>query len=221
VSILALLAGLIVLAAVVYFGWRVASRRRSLPCPAWLAWAVERDNPFATAHRAAAIIASLDLRPGMAVLDVGCGPGRLAVPIAAAVGATGSVVAVDIQPAMLRLAEAKARDAGVANIRFLHATAGTGRLERAQFDRALLVAVLGEIPDRAAALAEIFAALKPGGVLSVTETMFDPHYQSRRTVTRLAAAAGFRELARHGNAIAFTLILATPAAGIDSARPRA
>jgi cyanophycinase-like exopeptidase len=37
---------------------------------------------------------------------------------------------------------------------------------------------------------EIFDALKPGGMLSVTEIIFDPHFQSRPTVARLARAAG-------------------------------
>jgi len=41
----------------------------------------------------------------------------------------------------------------------------------------VLVTVLGEVPDREAALREIFDALKPGGILSVTEIIFDPHFQ--------------------------------------------
>ncbi len=77
-------------------------------------------------------------------------------------------------------------------------------------DRALLVTVLGEIPDREAALSQIFQALKPGGILSVTEIIFDPHYQSRSTVLRLASAAGFQEKAFFGNRIAFTLNFEKP-----------
>ena len=50
---------------------------------------------------------------------------------------------------------------------------------------------LGEIPDRARVLAQCFRALKPGGMLSITEAVTDPHYQSRSTVQRLAEAAGF------------------------------
>jgi len=74
----------------------------------------------------------------------------------------------------------------------------------------VLVTVLGEIPDREAALREIFDALKPGGMLSVTEIIFDPHFQPRPTVARLARSVGFREQAFHGNRVAFTLNLEKP-----------
>ena len=78
------------------------------------------------------------------------------------------------------------------------------------FDRALLVTVLGEIPKPQAALREIFEALKRGGLLSVTEIIFDPHFQTRTAVRRLAEAVGFREQAFHGNRIAFTVNFAKP-----------
>jgi ubiquinone/menaquinone biosynthesis C-methylase UbiE len=155
----------------------------------------------------------LDLQPGMAVLDIGCGPGRLAIPMAKQVGPQGYVLAMDIQAGMLQRAEEKARAANLTNIRFLQAGAGEGRVGRNQFDRALLVTVLGEIPKREAALKEIFEALKPGGLLSVTEIILDPHFQTRTAVQRLAEAVGFREQAFHGNRIAFTINFAKPDGG--------
>jgi len=192
----------------------IIARRWSVPCQVWLRWLVELDNPFSKTNRAATIVERLHLQPGMAVLDVGCGPGRLAVPIAQQVGQHGYVVAMDIQPGMLRRAEEKARAANLTNIRFLEAGAGDGKLDRDQFDRALLVTVLGEIPKPQAALREIFDALRPGGVLSVTEIIFDPHFQTRNTVRRLAEAVGFRERAFHGNRVAFTLNFAKPDAAV-------
>lgn len=60
------------------------------------------------------------------------------------------------------------------------------------FDVIYLCTVLGEIPDREAALKQCHEALKPGGRLSTTEIFPDPHYQSRTTVQRLANAAGFK-----------------------------
>ena len=202
--------GLVGLTGLVTIVWRVASRGHSVPCPVWLRWLVELDNPFAKTNRAAVIVQHLDLRPGMAVLDAGCGPGRVTIPIAERVGQQGEVVAMDIQAGMLRRAEEKARTANLTNIRFLQAALGEGKLARNHFDRSVLVTVLGEIPDREAALREIFDALKPGGMLSVTEIIFDPHFQTRNTVARLARAVGFREKALHGNRVAFTLSLEKP-----------
>jgi 2-polyprenyl-3-methyl-5-hydroxy-6-metoxy-1,4-benzoquinol methylase len=201
------LIGLILLVAVI---WRFASRRHSLPCPVWLRWLVELDNPFTETNRSSIIVQHLDLQPGMTILDVGCGPGRLTVPVARLVGQQGEVVAIDIQPGMLRRAQEKAQLENLTNIRFLHVGAGEGKIKHSQFDRALLVTVLGEIPDRIAALKEIFDALKPGGILSVTEIIFDPHFQSRGTVLRLAGSVGFREKMLFGNRIAFTLNLEKP-----------
>ena len=74
--------------------WRLASRRQSLPCPVWLRWLVEIDNPFTKTNRAAFIVETLSLSPGMTVLDAGCGPGRLTVPLARSVGTNGHVVAL-------------------------------------------------------------------------------------------------------------------------------
>src|SRR5215475_12500942 len=186
--VLFVLLGAIVVVAII---WRVASRGRSVPRPTWLGWLVELDNPFTKTNRAAVIVQRLDVHPGMTVLDFGCGPGRLTIPLGKAVGPQGEVVAMDIAAGMLDRAQEKARAANLANIRFLQAAAGEGKLGRNRFDRALLVTVLGEIPDKEAALKEIYVALKPGGVLSVTEVIFDPHFQTRATVARLAGAAGF------------------------------
>jgi len=190
--------------------WRLCSRRYVLPCPVWLGWLVELDNPFSKINRAATIIEHIELKQGMKVLDVGCGPGRLTIPVAIKVGPAGEVVAVDIQAGMLQRTREKALAANLKNITFFQAGIGEGKLEHNTFDRALLVTVLGEIPHRDAAMKEIFDVLKPGGILSVTEIIFDPHFQHQSTVRRLAQEAGFREKKVFGNWIAFTLNLEKP-----------
>lgn len=191
-----------------WIAWRIASRRRSLPCPAWLGWLLE--NPITESISGTKILDYLALEPGMKVLDMGCGPGRLSVPAAARVGPGGEVVGVDIQEAMLRRAREKAIAAGGENIKFLLAGAGEGKLAQEYFDRAMLVTVLGEIPDRDAALVEIYRALKPGGWLAVAEVFPDPHYQRQTKVRELAQNAGFKEAKTYGSGLAYTMILARP-----------
>lgn len=206
-SLLLLAVALIGLIAVV---WRLASRRQSLPCPVWLRWLVELDNPFTKTNRAAFIVETLGLTPGMTVLDAGCGPGRLTVPLARGVGSTGHVVALDIQPGMLARARAKTEADGLTNVEFLAAGLGEGRLAANHFDRGVLVTVLGEIPDPAAALAELLGAMKAGGVLAIVEVIFDPHFQSQSTVTNMATAAGFRERAFFGHRLAYVIHFEKP-----------
>jgi ubiquinone/menaquinone biosynthesis C-methylase UbiE len=141
----------------------------------------------------------------MTILDAGCGPGRLAIPLSVATGTSGEVVAMDAQEAMTAIVERKALERGLQNVRLLASPLGVGALKAEYFDRAVLVTVLGEIPDRECAMSELYRALKPGGILSITETVFDPHYQNRATVLRLAESVGFRLRATFGNRLAYTV----------------
>src|ERR1700674_5473743 len=148
-----LVLGLAGLSLLVSLGWRFSSRRYSLPCPVWLRWAVELDNPFTKSNRAAEIVRQLNLTGGMRVIDIGCGPGRLTIPIANQIGPQGEVVAVDSQPGMLHRVQQKLEAAELRNVRLVQAEAGEGALcGHDHLDRALLVTVLGEIPNRKAAL---------------------------------------------------------------------
>jgi ubiquinone/menaquinone biosynthesis C-methylase UbiE len=187
--------------------WRLFSRRKELPCPSWLGWMVEMDNPFTKVNRARTIVGLLEAKPGMKVLDAGCGPGRLTLPLAQAVGPQGEITAVDIQDEMLNRVREKIEAADLQNVRCLQAALGTGKLPQAYFDQAVLVTVLGEIPDQLTALREIHAALKPEGILSITEVIFDPHFERRETVLRLAQAAGFKEKYFFGRQLAYTMHL--------------
>ncbi|MBI5274383.1 MAG: methyltransferase domain-containing protein [Chlamydiales bacterium] len=202
--------GFLALMVLIGILWRFSSRRLVLPCPVWLSSLVELDNPFTKTNRASSIIEHLDLKIGMKVLDAGCGPGRITLPIAKKIGPQGEVWAVDIQSGMLDRVQEKAKVANLHNIQFLQAGIGDGKLEHSQYDRALLVTVLGEIPHQETALKEIFNALKPGGILSITEVIFDPHFQSRKTVRRLAKTTGFQERCMVGNRFAFTMQFEKP-----------
>jgi len=195
----------VVLFVLVSLAWRLVSNRKSLPCPSWLGWMVEMDNPFTETNRASVILSLLGLQPGMKVLDAGCGPGRLSIPAAQAIGPQGELTAMDLQPGMLARVQEKAQAAGRSNIRFMQAGLGEGKLEKEVYDRAMLVTVLGEIPEQEAALKEIYAALKPGGILSITEVIVDPHFQGRESVRRMAGKVGFREIGFFGKRLAYTM----------------
>lgn len=196
------LVGGVLLAAI---AWRFVSRRHLVPCPAWMAWLLESRiaKPLMDADRT---LAPLQLARGMSVLDAGCGAGRVTLRLADEVGWEGGVLAVDVQPKMLKKVEERAMQKGVHHIQTRCIRLGMGELPRDQFDRAVLATVLGEIPDQVAALREIRGALKPGGLLAVTEVFPDPHYQTRRHVKRVLEEAGFDVVAQGGGFLSHTTL---------------
>jgi ubiquinone/menaquinone biosynthesis C-methylase UbiE len=210
-SITLILAAALLLLAI-WAAWRLGSRRHALPCPSWLQWMVELDNPFTATNRAEFIVGCIAITPGMTVLDAGCGPGRLTIPLAEQVGPGGRVVALDLQEGMLARVREKAEAKGLNNIEYLKAGLGTGTLASNRFDRAVMVTVLGEIPDRGKALEEVFRSLAGGGILAIVETLFDPHYQRHSVITALATRAGFTELQTHGNTAAYLTLFEKPRA---------
>jgi ubiquinone/menaquinone biosynthesis C-methylase UbiE len=104
-------------------------------------------------------------QPGERVLDIGCGPGATAFPLAAAVGPSGHVTGVDIAEPMLDLLRRRIAERSVANITPLLADAQTYAFPPASFD--LLVSRFGVMffADPYAAFRNLIGALKPGGRL--------------------------------------------------------
>ena len=64
--------------------------------------------------------------------------------------------------------------------------------------------MLGEIPDRTAALAEYARLLRPSGMLAITEGLPDPDFIRCARLVRMARAAGFRPAERFGRALHYT-----------------
>jgi 2-polyprenyl-3-methyl-5-hydroxy-6-metoxy-1,4-benzoquinol methylase len=109
------------------------------------------------------------VRPGMTVLDVGCGLGWFSVSMARIVGERGKVIAVDFQRHMLNMLRRRAKRAGVIDRIEMQQCQQDQLGVATQVDFALLFAVLHEVPDRGRLLAEIRRCLKPGSKMLLAE----------------------------------------------------
>ena len=110
------------------------------------------------------IFAEAGIRPGMRVLDIGCGAGDVTFVVADLVGPDGSVVGVDRSPDALARARLRAEQRGLAQVQFvegdIHDPAPGG-----PFDAMVERLVLMWVPDPAAVLRRQATVLRPGGLV--------------------------------------------------------
>ena len=201
-----------VVAVAIWAGARAFGRGRPFPAR----FGMLLSNPIVDrVSGAAMLVRRADVRVGMRVLDAGCGPGRLTIPLANAVGRDGEVVALDVQEAMVARVRERVAALGLSQVRTLRAglaaDSPVSSSHANHFDRALLVTVLGELPDPLGGLQCLYRVLKPGGLLSITEMVIDPDYVKRREVRELARLAGFAIDAEMGNPVMFTINCRKPA----------
>ena len=109
-------------------------------------------------------LATLALRPGARVLDVGCGWGDTAIALARKVGPTGEVLGLDCCDAFLATGRADAAAQGLANVRFVDADVQTYAFEP-RWDFCFSRFGMMFFANPVAALRNVRAALVPGGEL--------------------------------------------------------
>src|SRR5438128_4735025 len=129
--------------------------------------AVVRQHAQRTAEEAAAFLLP-ELRPGMRLLDVGCGPGSITRGLAEHL-APGQVVGVDLSRETLDDARRDAEARGVTNLHYEHGSVYELPFAAGAFDVAYAHQVLQHLRDRDAALAEMIRVVRPGGMVAVRE----------------------------------------------------
>lgn len=115
------------------------------------------------------VLNALDLKPGMAVADIGAGTGFYAWRIAQRVSVTGMVYAVDVQPEMIKALEKQMSRRGATNVKPLLGAADDPKLAPNSLDLALMVDVYHEFEQPYEMLAAIVRAVKPGGRVAFVE----------------------------------------------------
>jgi len=112
------------------------------------------------------------LTPAIHILDCGCGPGGISVGLAALVP-QGRVVGIDIQDSQLEMGRQEARNRGIDNVRFEHASVYKLPFADATFDAVLAHAMVYHLGEPMKALHEIRRVLKPGGLIGLRDADID------------------------------------------------
>jgi ubiquinone/menaquinone biosynthesis C-methylase UbiE len=116
---------------------------------------------------AAGLVACLAPQPGERVLDIGCGRGAALVPLAQAVGPSGTVTGLDLAPAMVEASRQALADVGLTG-ELLVADAAAPPLPRESYDVVASSLVLFFLANPAVALAAWVELLAPGGRLGIS-----------------------------------------------------
>ena len=143
------------------------------------------------------LVKALDLKPGMVVADIGAGTGYLARRMATAVAPGGKVLAVEVQPEMLRMLQLLAREPGSSNIVPSLGAEDDVKLAAGSVDLAIMVDVYHELSHPYEVLGSIIRALKPGGTLVFVEYRAEDPRVPIKALHKMSEAQVKREAGVH------------------------
>ncbi len=133
-------------------------------------WSKVFDDPARDAwQKPAVVVAALSLAPGMAVADVGAGTGYFEPHLSRAVGKDGTVLAVDIEPDMVRHLGERAQREGLGNVQPRLAKPDDPGLADGSVDRILVVDTWHHVDDRVAYARRLARALRPKGFVAIVD----------------------------------------------------
>ena len=141
------------------------------------------------------MLASLKVKPGDVVADIGAGTGYYTRRLAKLVGPQGIVYGEDIQPEMLVLLTNKAAEIGLTNVRPILGTITDPKLPRASVDMILMVDVYHEFDHPYEMTAAMVDALKPGGRIVFVEFRGEDPKVAIKPVHKMTVAQVRKEMA--------------------------
>jgi ubiquinone/menaquinone biosynthesis C-methylase UbiE len=175
-------------------------RKNPSACPYGQRFWVEAPHPVITRDRLRQVLRP---EPGERLLELGVGTGYYSLDLAAWLGPDGRLELFDLQQKFLDHVMRVAAERSLANLAPTQGDATALPYEDTSMDAVILTAVLGEIPDTAAALGEIRRVLKPEGRLIVGELFGDPHFTTLASLKSQAAEAGLAYVEHSGNWFAY------------------
>ena len=137
----------------------------------------------------------VDIKPGFAVLDYGCGPGSYIAAAAELVGREGKIYALDIHPLAIQMVRNIAAKRGLTNVETILSDCKTG-LPDSSLDVVLLYDILHDLSEPNEVLAELYRVLKPNGILS-----FSDHHMKESELMHWLTDGGLFRLSARGTRV--------------------
>ena len=132
------------------------------------------------------ILKEAGVKPGLRVLDYGCGRGSYALPAARLVAEAGKVYALDMNPVSVRKVQSVAEKNHLTNLETIVSDCATG-LPSESIDVVLLYDTLHQLVKADAALKEMHRVLRLSGVLSLS----DHHLKESEIVSKVTGSGLF------------------------------
>ncbi|MBC7437418.1 MAG: methyltransferase domain-containing protein [Bdellovibrionales bacterium] len=160
------------------------------------AWLERQER--AREERTDLLLESLKLKPGMVVADIGAGTGYLSTRMATAVMPRGKVLAVDVQPEMVRMLRDAVQKTGLTQIKPLLGAQDDVKLPAASVDLAIMMDVYHELAFPYEVLSSIKRALKPDGQVVFVEYRAEDAAVPIKALHKMSEAQIKREAAEVG-----------------------
>ena len=174
-------------------------------CPWWLCHSF--DNPLRRLFHDPDRLLHPYVKPGMTVVDIGCGMGYFTVGLAKLAGPEGKVIAVDLQQPMLDALGRRARKAGMADRIVLHRSRKEGLGVEEPADFVLAFWMVHEVPDAPPFFREIFSLLKTEGRFLLVEPKIHVTKRGLERTLAVCRETGFRVLEEPAVALSRAFLL--------------
>jgi ubiquinone/menaquinone biosynthesis C-methylase UbiE len=147
------------------------------------------------------------IKPGMTIMDLGCGPGFFSIEMAKMLNGSGKVIAADLQEGMLLKVNQKISGTALEQQIILHQCQNDRIGIQEKVDFILAFYMIHEVPDQVKLFNELKTILKPEGTMFIVEPKFHVSKSAFEAMVILIEKSGFEIIDRPGITMSRALLI--------------